>query len=83
MRDKFGPRLLAIFLFAVTAGAQVSPSPEQPTQSEHRACPDGVEGWTLNYAIPDHPNERFPMTLVIVRKGQVLRRINGNGFVWK
>jgi hypothetical protein len=75
-------RLLAILLFAVAGSVQVSPQPEQPTQSEHRAGPDGLEGWTLNYTIPDRPNERFPMNLVIARKGQVLRRIEGNGFVW-
>jgi hypothetical protein len=76
-------RLLAIFLFAVAASAQTPPPPEQPTQSEHRGGPDGLEGWTLNYTIPDHPNERFPMTLVIARKGHVLRKIDGNGFIWK
>ena len=82
MRDRYGFRLLAILLFAVAASAQAPPPPKQPTQSELRAGPDGLEGWTLNYTIPDHPNERFPMTLVIGRKGHILRKIEGDGFVW-
>ena len=82
MKDISGFRILVIFLFAVAANAQAPSSPEQPTQSEHRAGPDGLEGWTLNEIIPDHPNERFPMTLVIARKGHVLRKIAGDGFVW-
>jgi hypothetical protein len=75
-------RVLAVFLIAAACSSQAAPAADKPTQSEHRAGPDGLEGWTLNYTIPDHPNERFPMTLVIARKDQVIRKIDGNGFVW-
>ena len=82
MIDRFGSRLLAILFIAVAASAQTPTPPEQPTQSEHRAGADGLEGWTLNYTIPDHPNERFPHTLVIARQGHIIRKIDGDGFVW-
>jgi len=42
-----------------------------------------LEGWTLDSPIPDHPVETFPFTLVIARKGRVLRKIDGDPFVWR
>jgi hypothetical protein len=56
--------------------------PDQHTESEHRQGPDGFVGWTLDSPIPDHPDERFPFTLVIARNGKVIRKIDGNPFVW-
>ena len=56
---------------------------DKPTPSEHRPGPRGLEGWTLDGPIPDHPGEKFPFTLVIARKGRVIRRFPGEGFVWR
>jgi hypothetical protein len=56
---------------------------DKPTPSEHRAGPHGLEGWTLDGPIPDHPGEKFPFTLVIARNGRVIRRFPGDAFVWK
>jgi hypothetical protein len=75
--------LLAILSVAALASPQSSPSLDLPTQSEHTQGPHGLEGWTLNYSVPDHPGEKFPMTLVIARDGKVLQKFEGEGFVWK
>ncbi len=56
---------------------------DRPTPSEHLAGPHGLEGWTLDGPIPDHPGEKFPFTLVIARNGRVIRRFPGEGFVWR
>src|SRR6185437_11046629 len=53
-----------------------------PVESKHVHGPDELEGWTLDYLIPDLPGERYPLTLVIARKGVVVRRISGDAFVW-
>jgi hypothetical protein len=75
--------ILAVFLIGAAAGPQSAPPADKPTPSEHRAGPDGLEGWTLDSPIPDHPGETFPMTLVIARNGHIIRKIDGNGFVWQ
>jgi hypothetical protein len=82
-------RLPAIFLIAAGAFPQAAPPPDQPAQparpaeSTHIQGPEGTEGWTLDSPIPDRPNETFPFTLVIARKGRVLRKIDGDPFVWQ
>ncbi len=75
--------MLAI-LFAVLAPGQDNPgAADHPTESVHRHGPNGFEGWTLDYTVEGHGDERFPMTLVIARNGHVLHRIDGEPFVWK
>lgn len=59
------------------------PTSGPPVESEHVRGPDGLEGWSLNSPIPDRPNETFPFTLVVARKGVVVRRITGEPFVWE
>lgn len=74
-----------LFLFSVTIGpaAQGKQGSDELTPSEHRAGPRGLEGWTLDGPIPDHPGEKFPFTLMIARNGRVIRRFPGDAFVWK
>jgi hypothetical protein len=75
--------IAAAFLIASVANPQAVPPPDTPTPSEHRAGPNGLEGWTLSSPIPDNPQEKYPFTLVIARKGRTIRRIDGNAFVWR
>ena len=55
---------------------------DKPTESEHVRGPNGLEGWTLNSTIPDRPDEKFPFTLVIARNGHIIRKVEGDPFVW-
>jgi hypothetical protein len=72
-----------IFLLAVSAAyPQTVPTTERPTESQHRCGPDGLEGWTLNYTIPDRPGQQYPEVLVLARRGRIIRRITGSPFVW-
>jgi hypothetical protein len=73
---------LPLFL-APTAIPQSAGTSDKPTPSEHRPGPHGLEGWTLDGPIPDHPGEKFPFTLVIARHGCEIRRFPGEGFVWR
>lgn len=54
-----------------------------PTQSTHRPGPNHLSGWTLNNTVPGHAGDRFPMTLVIARNNQVIRKIAGDPFLWQ
>jgi hypothetical protein len=74
--------ILLLFL-ALTAIPQSASTSDKPTPSEHRPGPHGLEGWTLDGPIPDHPGEKFPRTLVIARNGRVIRRFPGEGFIWR
>ena len=58
---------------------------EKPTESPHIAGPHGLEGWTLDWPLPDDQNhgERRPFTLLIARRGHVVRRIKGGPLVGK
>jgi hypothetical protein len=59
-----------IFLLVMSAAyPQTVPTTERPTESQHRRGPDGLEGWTLSYAIPGHASDRYPEALVIARHG--------------
>ena len=63
----------------------VSQTKDKPTESEHRTGPHGVEGWTLEYSLPDsnYGDEHFAFTLVLARNGHRLRRIEGKPIIWK
>jgi hypothetical protein len=75
--------VVASWLAAVGAGAQVNTT-GKPTESHHQAGPNGWEGWTLNYVIPDlDPEETYPTTLVLAHRGHVVRRIAGEPFIWE
>lgn len=75
--------LLALALVAIVA-SQASRA-DKPTESVHVPGPDGLEGWTLNWPVPDsgYGDERFAFTLVIARHSHVVRRILGEPIIWK
>ena len=50
------------------------------TESPHRSGPHGLEGWTINYPIPNY--DTMPRTLVIARNGRVLHRIDGRPLIF-
>jgi hypothetical protein len=56
-------------------------APERPTESPHRPGSNGLEGWTLNYEVEGQG--KLPTALVLARRGQIIRRIDGEPFVWK
>lgn len=58
---------------------------EKPTESPHIAGPHGLEGWTLDWHLPGDQNhgERHPFTLLIARRGHVIRRIKGGPLLGK
>ncbi len=56
----------------------------KPVSSKHRSASNGLEGWTLNYIVPEHgDNDHYPRTLVISRKGRIVRRIHCSAFIWR
>ena len=86
MKGRYWLRVFIVFLIAAAASPQATRirTADPPTESEHRRGPNGLEGWTLNYAVVGHsPDEKCPMTLVIARNGHVIQRIEGEPFVWK
>lgn len=70
--------LVAVTILPARSGAQV-------TESEHRAGPHGLEGWTLSQPVPEihGGHEPLPFTLIIARNRKVIRRIEGGAFLWK
>jgi hypothetical protein len=81
---KFICSVLALFTFALTPQVQpqAAQTAGQPTESEHRHGPNGLEGWTLNYPFPDRPEDRYPRTLVISQHGRILHRFAGRHYIW-
>jgi len=77
------PMLAAQNNSAAKQKANSVPTSGPPVESKHVHGPDGLEGWTLESPIPDHPDEQFPFTLVVARKDAIIRRISGNPFVWQ
>lgn len=56
----------------------------KPTESEHVKGPYGLEGWTLNWPVESRDSsERYAMVLVLARDGHIVRRIDGDPFIWK
>jgi hypothetical protein len=85
MALKFIPCFLALTALSLPPQVQppAAPTAEQPTESDHRHGPNGLEGWTLNYPFPDRPEDRYPRTLVLSRDGRILHRFVGQHYVWK
>lgn len=83
MKAALSFRVMILFLSVAVARPQSAPATDQPIPSQHRAGPNGLEGWTLDSPIPDHPGDTFPFTLVVARNGRVIRRIDGDPFVWR
>ena len=78
-------RIVMLFLITgtVAMAAQQAQVGDKPTESVHRKGPDGLEGWSLEWPLPDDPNgQHYPGVLVIARNGRVIRRIEGDGFIW-
>jgi hypothetical protein len=85
-------RLIALSAIAILLGA--SPSlcqtprhsrpADKPAESEHIQGPNGLEGWTEDWPIPGsgYGDQKLPTTLVVARNKHILRRIEGDGFVW-
>jgi len=72
-------RLTAILAFALFAHGVK----DKPIQSANVAGPNGLEGWTESVKIEEAANEGpLPVALVIARHGKVIRRINGDPFIW-
>jgi hypothetical protein len=81
------PRRLAAICFWLWLGAAAvaQTAAGKPTESPHIAGPHGLEGWTLDWPLPDDRDhgERHPFTLMIARRGHVIRRIKGGPLVGK
>ena len=68
-------------LLLLTGFAQ---SGDRPIESAHVSGPNGLEGWTLRNEVEGLESQGpLPMSLVIARKGKVLRRIAGDPFLWR
>ena len=76
--------LLAVALAGVVAAQEPQPA-DKPSQSAHRPGPGGLEGWTLDWPVPDsgYGDERFAFTLVIARYGHIIQRISGDPIIWR
>jgi hypothetical protein len=71
--------MISMLLLAGAALAQASRA-DKPIESAHRAGPNGLEGWTESYPMAD--GQSVPVNLVIAQRRHVIRRIQGNPFVW-
>jgi hypothetical protein len=82
-RYRFG--ILLALAVAAAADAPAAEPSDKPTPSAHRPGPHGLEGWTLESPVPDsgYGDERFAFTLVVARRGHVIRRIPGEAIIWK
>ena len=59
------------------------PAAQKPVESAHVRGPNGLEGWTESVTIDEVKEQGpLPVVLVIARHGNVVRRIQGSGFVW-
>lgn len=67
---------------AVLAQSQTTPVTGKPMESVHQKGPDGLEGWTLDYAVPGLTGT-YSEVLVISRNGRILRKIDGHPFIWR
>lgn len=72
--------MIGMLVLTGAAMAQTSP-PSKPIEPTHRAGPNGLEGWTKSDRFSD--GQTYPTTLVIARRRHVIRRIQGDPFVWR
>jgi hypothetical protein len=69
-------RMAVVLMFALFARPAV--------ESVHVAGPNGLEGWTESVLIDEVKEQGpLPVGLVIARNGRVIRKIDGDPFVWK
>lgn len=81
MRMRLVWMALLIFVFAHPGVAGLAQSKEdEAKESHHHAGPGGLEGWTVREEIEEQG--MLPSGLVIARGGRVIRRIEGDPFVW-
>ena len=77
MRDSVRLGAGLIFLAAGLVPCSIAQKHERVQRDEKKVAPDGVtEGWVLTYDNPDPDRrwERLPLTLVVARRGKVVRR---------
>lgn len=77
-------------LFVLMAAALAAPAWSQedhctptPKESAQVSGPHGLEGWTLESALPDsqYGKECFSATLVLARNGRVIRKIEAGDLI--
>jgi hypothetical protein len=70
-----------LFVSGISAASQSS----RVTEAAHMKGPHGLEGWTVDRPLPDSraDQEKFPFSLVIARSGRIVRKIQGDPFVWR
>ena len=70
--------------FAAAAVAQDDHCTTKPKESAHVAGPHGLEGWTIDSALPGYgdTHECFSFTLVLARNGRVIRRRAASPILW-
>lgn len=75
---------LVLPLLAEVAVAQEPQPGANPSQSVHEHGPDGLEGWTLEWAVPDsgYGDGPFAFSLVVARDGHIIRSIDGDPIIW-
>ncbi|MFC4524356.1 hypothetical protein [Cupriavidus pinatubonensis] len=73
--------MIGMLLLSGAALAHQPSQADEPSESAHRAGPNGLEGWTVIYPSPD--GQGYPTTLVIAQRGHVIRRIHGDPLVGK
>src|SRR5258708_7413003 len=74
------------FLLVLLLLSGFAQSGDRPIESAHVSGPNWVEGWSLSHEVEGLEGQcALPMSLVIARKGKVLRRIAGDPFLrkWK
>ncbi|HEY2466883.1 MAG TPA: hypothetical protein VGI45_03430 [Terracidiphilus sp.] len=76
----FGVLFVLASTIPIFAGAT-----DKPVESIHVSGPNGLQGWTLSWPVPDsgYGDEPFAFTLVLARNGKVLHRIDGDPIIWK
>ena len=76
LRNNLGALAAATMLFLSSLATA------EGVPGKHRHGPNGMEGWTILYPVPDSDEGDQPGALVIARRGHVLHRFDGDPFVW-
>jgi hypothetical protein len=76
--------VLALTLVAPAWGQQVHCTAKGKA-TQHVAGPHGLQGWTIDYALPDssYSDECFSLELVLTRNGHVIRRRKAEPIIWR